>query len=192
MKKIKRSKKETLSRLVLKALVFANEVYEALDDLTPVAMKRVSLQRKIQHFAGKNIKTRSYQIKRTIERLEDKGLIVIDGDFVHLSRSGLERGLFENIDHFIKKPKRWDKLWRVIIFDIPVEKNKARASLRRKFQELGFYQIQKSVFVYPYPCEEEIMFISKFFGVEKFVEIILAKKLGEKEEKIKSFFDLQS
>ena len=190
MKKTKRSKKETLSGLILKALVFAIEFYESLEDITPVGMRMISLQRKIQHCAGRNIKVYPCQLKRVVKRLENKELIVADGDFVYLSERGLNKGLIENIEHFIKRPKKWDKLWRVIIFDIPVEKNKARTALRRKLQEIGFYQIQKSVFVYPYPCEKEIMFVGKFFGVEKFIEIILAKSLGRRESRIKKFFKL--
>ena len=185
-----RSKRETLTKLILKALVFAVEFYEAIDDITPVGMKRISLQRKIQHCAGRNIKIRSYRLEKAIEHLKNKKLVVADGDFVYLSENGLNKGLIENIEHFIKRPKKWDKLWRVIIFDIPVEKNEARTALRRKLQEIGFYQIQKSVFVYPYPCEKEIMFIGKFFGVEKFIEIILAKSLGRRESRIKKFFKL--
>jgi len=38
----------------------------------------------------------------------------------------------------ISKPKRWDKKWRIIIFDVP-EKNKIiREALREKIQKLGF------------------------------------------------------
>jgi len=190
IRKMSRSKREALTKLILKALVFTVKFYETIDDITPVGMKRISLQRKIQHCAGKNIKIRPYRLEKAIGRLKDKELVVVDEDFVYLSKSGLNKGLIENIEHFIKRPKKWDKLWRVIIFDIPVEKNKARTALRRKFQEIGFYQIQKSVFVYPYPCEKEIMFIGKFFGVEKFIEIILAKNLGRREDKIKKFFEL--
>jgi len=67
---------------------------------------------------------------------------------------------------------RWDGLWRVVIFDIPVHYNKARTAFRAKLKELGFVQIQKSVWVCPYPCETEILFVADFFSVRRYIEIM--------------------
>jgi hypothetical protein len=72
----------------------------------------------------------------------------------------------------IKKLKIWDGKWRVTIFDIPVRFKKAREALRMKLKDLGFVQLQKSVWLHPYPCEDEIIFIADFFGVGKCVEIL--------------------
>lgn len=74
----------------------------------------------------------------------------------------------------------WDKKWRILIFDIPTKPkiyNQAREALRRKIKGLGFYQMQKSVWVYPYECEDEILFIAELFQVQKHIEIITAEKL---------------
>jgi len=69
----------------------------------------------------------------------------------------------------ILKPKKWDKKWHLVIFDVP-EKNKiARDALRRKIKEIGLVEIQKSTFIHPYPCKSEIDKIIKFFEVKKFV-----------------------
>src|SRR3989344_4593151 len=59
----------------------------------------------------------------------------------------------------IKKPARWDKLWRLVIFDIPEEERTGRMALAAKLKELGFYPLQKSVFIHPYECKDEIDFI---------------------------------
>jgi len=80
----------------------------------------------------------------------------------------------------IKKPKHWDKKWRVLIFDIPTKPkiyNQARNALREKIKKLGFVQIQKSVWVCPYECEDEILFVAELFHVQKYIEIITAEKL---------------
>ncbi len=92
----------------------------------------------------------------------------------------------------IEKPKKWDEKWRILIFDIPAKPKKyhqAREALRRKIKELGFYQIQKSVWAYPYECEDEILFISELFNVQQNIEIITAEKLLH-QEKIRKFFKL--
>ena len=69
----------------------------------------------------------------------------------------------------IKKPIVWDKRWRIVIYDIPISKNNARDSLRRKLNELGFKEWQKSIFIHPYPCRNEIEFIIEFFDIRPYV-----------------------
>lgn len=89
---------------------------------------------------------------------------------VELTRKGKKRFLalkIENIE--IKKPKRWDGKWRIVVFDIPERYKTARDALRQKLKQLGFFRIQKSIWVYPFPCKDEIDFICEFFGVEEFV-----------------------
>lgn len=77
----------------------------------------------------------------------------------------------------IKKPMRWDGFWRVVIFDIPEYKKKARDALANRLKYLGFYPIQKSVFIYPYECKDEIDFITEIFDLRPHVRFILAKEI---------------
>lgn len=87
----------------------------------------------------------------------------------------------------IKQPPKWDGKWRVVIFDIPVKYSKARHALRGKLKDLGFVLLQKSVFIYPYPCEDEILFIADFFRVGKYVEILTTDSFLNEERFIRNF-----
>ena len=87
----------------------------------------------------------------------------------------------------IKMPKKWDEKWRIVIFDIPNRHTAAREALREKLKELGFCSLQKSVWAYPYPCEEEILFVENAFEVLPFVEILEASVLVNENKLIKSF-----
>lgn len=87
----------------------------------------------------------------------------------------------------IPKMKKWDKKWRFVIFDIPDKYKKAREALRRKLKELGFYGLQESVWAYPFPCEDEILFISHIFNVENFIEILTVEKLLHQDKLQKNF-----
>ena len=92
----------------------------------------------------------------------------------------------------ITKPNKWDGKWRVLVFDIPTNPkiyNQARNALRAKIKELGFYQMQKSVWVFPYECEDEILFVAEIFKVQKYIEIMTVEKLLH-EEKIRRIFHL--
>lgn len=66
-------------------------------------------------------------------------------------------------------PHQWDGKWRMVTFDIPEKKKGARNALRRKLRELGFCELQKSVFVLPYECKDEIDFVIEFFSLRPYV-----------------------
>lgn len=107
---------------------------------------------------------------------------------VKLTNKGRKRILEMSLELVkIKKPEKWDGKWRIVIFDIPVEKNLAREALRSKMKNLGFCQLQKSVWINPYECEDEILFIADAYGVEKYVEIITAENLLHEKEIRKAF-----
>ena len=126
------------------------------------------------------------QISNTFEYLKKKQLIEIIREengrtVVRLTNKGKKRLMEYSIDMVeIKKPEKWDGKWRVLMFDIPAYPkayNYAREALRNKIKELGFYQIQKSVWAYPYECEDELLFIAETFKVQKYIEIITADKI---------------
>lgn len=79
----------------------------------------------------------------------------------------------------ISAPKNWDNKWRLVIFDIPETKKNERHALRRKLTELGFYQCQKSVWIYPFECEQEIEFIKDILNIKPFVKIFLVDKIDD-------------
>ena len=89
----------------------------------------------------------------------------------------------------IKRPEKWDGKWRVVGFDIPEKIKKARNALRNKLTELGFWQIQKSLFVLPYDCRKEINFIADFFQVQDYILLIEAATITN-EDYLKDKFKL--
>lgn len=87
-----------------------------------------------------------------------------------LTNKGRETALSFDPDYLtVKRPASWDKRWRVVIYDIPDKKKAARDALRHKLNELGFKEWQRSVFIHPYPCLDEINFIIEFFDVRPYV-----------------------
>ncbi len=87
-----------------------------------------------------------------------------------LTEEGKNRALKFNVDSLaIPKPVIWDRRWRLVFFDVPEKKRRGRDALRLKLRELGFYEWQKSVFVHPYPCRDQIDFIVEFFELRPFV-----------------------
>ncbi len=79
----------------------------------------------------------------------------------------------------ISIPKEWDKKWRLVIFDIPELRRKERVALRKKLQEIGFYQCQKSVWIHPFSCNEEIEFIKDILNIKPFVKLFLVEEMTD-------------
>lgn len=83
----------------------------------------------------------------------------------------------------------WEGGWYLVIFDIPVKKNFSRDFFRNKLKQLNFYQLQESVFLFPWNCKKEIDLLRKFLGIEKYVCVVEVKGL-EREEYYKKHFRL--
>lgn len=120
---------------------------------------------------------------RTIQRLHKSELIAIkerNGKLViELTKKGKKK--FKDIQlenlHIIK-PAQWDKKWRVVIFDIPDRSFKhGREALRGKLKQWQFYPLQKSVWVCPWPCENEIQLIGELYGVGPYINIVVAESI---------------
>lgn len=113
---------------------------------------------------------------RTFEFVEEN-----DGHIIYkLTKNGKERirkVILEELT--INKPKKWDGRWRLVIFDIPEQFKKSRNALSNKLSDLNFYQCQKSVWIHPFPCTEEIEFIKDFFEIKPFVKIFTVEEMTD-------------
>lgn len=109
---------------------------------------------------------REFYKNRIVDYRENKEGVVE----IKLTKDGQEKVLKYQIDEMkVKKPAKWDKKWRVVVFDIPEKRKKDREALRNKLRDLKFKELQKSVFISPYECEDEIDFITEVFGIRQHV-----------------------
>jgi len=123
--------------------------------------------------------------QKMITTAEENGQVTI-----RITEKGKIKALKYEVETMeIKKPKKWDGKWRIVIFDIPKDKKMARDFLRWKLNDLGFIMLQKSVFIHPYPCTPEITFIKEFFEVTPYVKLLIADQI-EDEVIIKKKFGL--
>ena len=161
--------------------------------LTMAAIAPNSLQiLKLFGVGKKQYKPRS--IYKTLKRMETQQLVDIkekdDKVIIIITEKGKKRLLKYNIDDMqIKKPKRWDKKWRLVSFDVPEKQKKAREALRNKLKDLEFFPLQKSLFISPFPCKNEIDFISEIFQIQKHIIFIETPNINN-EYKIKEYFNL--
>jgi hypothetical protein len=131
--------------------------------------------------AAQNLKKQKYIEEKTDSFGKPRVLLTEKG------KRYFEKMIFE--ESCISDPKKWDGEWRFVLFDIPVCHSRARDALRFRLSTLGFYQYQKSVWVYPHPCEKEVLFVADYFGVGDFVEVLEVKHLT-KDANLRKHFHL--
>ena len=140
-------------------------------------------------------KSNRYNFDRSLRRLSSEKLIeekiLPDGSFkLVLTKKGEEQArrldLLGGSINF-KKPKKWDKKWRIVIFDIPEKDRVFRNILRAHLGELKFFKLQHSVFVSPHPFEDAILELTRLYSAQAYVRVITAEKI-DNEDSLKRHF----
>lgn len=140
-------------------------------------------------------KKRQKYTRQVFRRLEKQDLISIsekpNGEVtINLTENGKQKALTYQIESMeLKKPQKWDGIWRIVVFDIPEGKKRARDIFRENLKRLGFYQLQKSVFVCPYPCKNEVDFLKHNFGISSHVTFLKASHI-DKQNFLRNHFQV--
>ncbi|MDO8565329.1 MAG: hypothetical protein Q7R67_01795 [bacterium] len=133
---------------------------------------------------------KSEVVRSTASRLTKKGLIKFENKHYSLTEVGEEiLEHWRRADFSIKKPRKWDNKWRIVIFDIPERKRTVRDEIRQIFIEAGFVKLQNSVWVYPYDCEDIIGLLKTDYGVGRNVLYIIADQI-ENDKYLRDEFGL--
>lgn len=135
--------------------------------------------------------TRQRSLPKALGRLERKHLVGArrkgGGEEWYLTDSGEQvvRRLKLKLEY--AKQRRWDGKWRLVIFDIPERVRGRRDFLRRELTGLGFFPLQKSVWVTPYSLPEIFTEITAELGVGDHLRVVTAERIhGDRD--LRSFF----
>jgi len=142
----------------------------------------------VQNVVNAYQKSKKYpkqKVSDTFYRLRKQGMIEIQTVnhqiYISLTPEGRKRAGILQIDKLkITRPKRWDRKWRLLMFDVPQKRKIYREALRGKLKELGFLPLQKSVWVYPFECRAEMELLQDFFGLsQNELRLIIAENIGD-------------
>ena len=129
-------------------------------------------------------------VSSSASKLSKKGLLRFNGKYYELTEAGEKKlRLLELQGYKLAKPKKWDKKWRVIIFDIPEKKKNVREQVRNLFISAGFSRLQDSVWVYPHDCEDIIGLLKTDFGVGKNILYMIVDEI-ENDKYLREEFKL--
>jgi len=134
------------------------------------------------------------KFRRTVRHAKSYGYINVKEKQEEMTITLLEAGHAKALKYSIEDihiPEQlvWDKKWRLVIFDIPETMRLARNVFKDKLDEMGFAQIQKSAYVHPYPCHNEIEFIRSLYGLDQFIRLAVLEKL-EGDDALRKRFNL--
>ena len=119
------------------------------------------------------------RIESSRKRLVQNGLLEYTKEgFLKLTTKGeVKLRQLELHEYKLKKPKKWDKKWRMLSFDIREERKTLRDKVRRTLVTIGFEKLHKSVWVYPYDCEDLITLLKADFKIGRDILYIIADKV---------------
>ena len=143
----------------------------------------------------KGVKLPKLKVKRTLQQLEKRKILNLQakGNEVYVEVEDIWdteiikysiQSLLE-----LKQKSKWQGKWFLVIFDVPEVQRNKRRYLRDFLKEIGFYQYQQSVYVFPFECEKEVILIKKIIEGGKYLSYIVADKI-EYENKLKTYFHL--
>jgi len=158
----KRTRNKNIQKIILKTVEAAGVLAVAL--LAPNALQALKQ-------VGLLPKPHQREIfNSSRHRLVKTGLLIYENGFLRLTVKGRKKlQQLERRDYKLVKPKRWDKKWRILIFDIPERQRILRTQIRRTILSVGFMKLQKSVWVYPYDCEELVTLLKTDQNLRCFV-----------------------
>jgi phenylacetic acid degradation operon negative regulatory protein len=134
-----------------------------------------------RHFLGTPLYKRQ-TLANTISSLAKTGYIERkvkeDGEVVYRLTTQGEIKLVREIPLARFKSKGWDGRWRAVIFDIPENQKATREKLRHKLKELGFGQLQKSIWITPFDFVQEMEEFLKFYGLSDYALLMESTHLG--------------
>lgn len=126
-------------------------------------------------------------VDRSLKRLLRRGLVeeVVRGRIVRYQitdrgREHLMKREFAQTE--LEKPKKWDGKWRLVIFDVSERRRHLRDMLRQHFTRLGLYPIQKSVWLFPYSCDDLVRLIKVDLGLGRDVQYFTVGEFADREE----------
>lgn len=156
-------KKKSLTNLILLALEKSVDGYVKFEDF----IYNPLLERPVKKSA----------LALALKRLRENGLVELmsDQELVYrLTDPGKDKALWQRM---MLEEEAWDGKWRVVIWDIPEKRRMARDLLRYKLKQLGFLQLQRSIWVTKKNCTKVLQDFISQAGINDWVKVLESNEL---------------
>lgn len=115
---------------------------------------------------------------KLIEKIEKDGEI-----YIRITTEG-KKTIQRDFPMLLLQNRKWDRKWRIAMFDVEEINKKVRDGLRRKLKELGFGMLQKSVFISPHDIIKDFSEFAENAGIKDYLYLLETQKLfiGDERE----------
>lgn len=131
------------------------------------------------------------QLRKSLAYLQGKKLLDIQREYEHeafaLTKLGYLKARKLARSLVVAKPERWDGKWRAVVFDIPETKKDKREVFRRYLKNLGFANVQKSIWLYPYECRDQIFYLAGEIFIKPYVRYMVLEDMTGQQSLKKRF-----
>jgi DNA-binding PadR family transcriptional regulator len=127
-------------------------------------------------------------------RLKRKGLVVFErassgNTRMQLTEKGRRAAEHATLGDPLPRAKKWDGMWRILMFDIPEKHRRMRDRVRTILSGFGFVLLQDSVWVFPYDCEDTITLLKTELRLGSKLLYVIAHAI-ENDKRLRKHFDL--
>lgn len=138
-------------------------------------------------------KFNKYLLKRNLKRLHEQKIVEIveqnGQEIIKLTQKGNSKYLRFKLEELSLKNRAWDRKWRLVLYDVNHLKRTRQDSFRRILKQMNFYPLQKSVYITPFKCRDEVEYLREYFNLGSEVLILEVSKL-ENEKYYKEYFGI--
>lgn len=82
-------------------------------------------------------------------------------------------------DLSVAPQKSWDRVWRVVMFDVPAQQSQKRALFTRELRRMGFEMIQQSVWTHPHPCFDVISELAVYCNLQRCITLCEVSRIDD-------------
>lgn len=110
-----------------------------------------------------------WRLRQIIKRMHDTKYIEVFDDngvsAVRLTEEGKKKLFKYNLEDISLDESSWDGKWRLIIYDVALAKKSQSEMFRRTLNKLKLLKLQKSVYLTPFKCEDQIEYLRQIFDI---------------------------
>lgn len=126
-------------------------------------------------------------VENALKSLVEKDIIYLGDEKILLTEKG-KRVLSEvSFEDVIKPMASWDGVWNLLSYDIPTKQKKVCDYFRRKLIEVGFRQVHKSLWVYPYDYKEEVAAFAHSLGISTYIVYMKTNHIPHENDLLKYY-----
>lgn len=134
-----------------------------------------------------------WRLRQVIKRMQNSKLVEIKEKegipIIKITDRGKQKLLKYKVDEMVLDESNWDGKWRLIIYDVASTKRANSEMFRTMLNKLRFLKLQKSVYLTPFKCEDEIEYLRLLFEIGNEVQILKVGSL-ENEAAYRHYFGI--